>query len=85
MDIGLPDMQGHAWQRSRSVSKKKQQVKPSTPIIALTGHGATDIQSFVKTQASVGVMSKPLSREQAETIWRRYVNRSRDGAQFNPS
>jgi CheY-like chemotaxis protein len=42
------------------------------PIIALTGHGAVDVQAFCGAAGMQGVLSKPLAREQAEKIWQRF-------------
>lgn len=73
MDIGLPDMLGHEV-ALRIREQEKAAGKAATPIIALTGHGATDVQAFCGCSGIQGVVSKPLSREQAEALWQYYVN-----------
>ncbi len=45
------------------------------PPIVLTGHGAVDVQIFCGKVGMQGVLSKPLTREQAEKIWKRYGKR----------
>ncbi len=72
MDIGLPVMNG--YQTSLAIRAKEQMLntKIKTPIIALTGHGAMDVQAFCSAAEMQGILSKPLSRAQAEKVWQRY-------------
>ena len=72
MDIGLPVMNG--YQTSLAIRAKEQMLntKIKTPIIALTGHGAMDVQAFCNAAEMQGILSKPLSRAQAEKVWQRY-------------
>lgn len=72
MDIGLPNMNGYeATQAIRAKERTKNAAK-KVPIIALTGHGAVDVQAFCGQAGMQGILSKPLTREQAESVWRRY-------------
>lgn len=75
MDMGLPDMQGH---EAAMLIRQQEQVSGSsaTPILALTGHGATDVQAFCQQAGMKGVISKPLNREQAEAVWSSYVDQA---------
>ena len=72
MDIGLPVMNGYETSLAIRVKEKSLNAKIKTPIIALTGHGAVDVQAFCSEAGMQGVLSKPLSREQAEKVWQRY-------------
>ena len=71
MDIGLPGIDGYATTQAIRANEKNNHAK-LTPIIALTGHGAVDVQTFCGKAGMQGVLSKPLTREQAENVWRRY-------------
>ena len=73
MDMGLPDMQGY---EAAALIRQQQKAagQSPTPIIALTGHGATDVQFFCRHAGMQGVLSKPLLREHAEKVWQRYVD-----------
>lgn len=72
MDIGLPVMNGYETSQAIRAKEKALSAKTKTPIIALTGHGAVDVQAFCSEAGMQGVLSKPLSREQAEKVWQRY-------------
>jgi len=71
MDIGLPDMSGYEVAKFIRQQEKVSDLKP-TPIFALTGHGAVDVKTFCGESGMQGVLSKPLTREQAERLWQRY-------------
>jgi two-component system aerobic respiration control sensor histidine kinase ArcB len=72
MDIGLPKMNG--YETTRTIREKEKALKSvvQVPIIALTGHGAVDVKKFCGDAGMQGILSKPLSREQAETVWQLY-------------
>lgn len=72
MDVGLPKMNG--FETAKAIRTKEQVAKAAalTPIIALTGHGAVDVQAFCGDAGMQGVISKPLSREQAEMVWKHF-------------
>jgi len=72
MDIGLPKMNG--YETVQAIRNKESSLKADKciPIIALTGHGAVDVQEFCGQVGMQGILSKPLSREQAEKVWRCY-------------
>lgn len=72
MDIGLPKMNGYEVARAIRVKEAAGQASQSIPIIALTGHGAIDVQAFCEQAGMQGVLSKPLTRDQAKKIWQRY-------------
>ena len=72
MDIGLPVMNGYETSLAIRAKEKLLNAKTKTPIIALTGHGAVDVQAFCSDAGMQGILSKPLSREQAEKVWQRY-------------
>lgn len=72
MDIGLPKMNGYETAQAIRTKEKAVQAITPTPIIALTGHGAVDVQQFCSAAGMQGVLSKPLSREQAEKIWKHF-------------
>jgi PAS domain S-box-containing protein len=71
MDIGLPDLDGYAVTQEMR-HQEKLSGATTTPILALTGHGAVDVQAFCGKVGMQGVLSKPLTREQAEKVWQRY-------------
>jgi CheY-like chemotaxis protein len=68
MDIGLPDQDGY----SVAQAIRKTEKIPPTPIIALTAHGAEDVEQFCHRAGMQGVLSKPLTREQADSVWTHY-------------
>jgi len=72
MDIGLPKMSGYETARAIRAKEKTLNAEVETPIIALTGHGAMDVQSFCGEAGMQGILSKPLSREQAEVLWQHF-------------
>ena len=71
MDIGLPDIDGYAV--TKAIREKEKLFHAAmTPIVALTGHAALDVQSFCGEVGMQGVISKPIQRHQIEGIWQRY-------------
>ena len=72
MDIGLPKMSGYETARAIREKEKTLNAAEGTPIIALTGHGAMDVQAFCVEAGMQGILSKPLSREQAEILWQHF-------------
>jgi CheY-like chemotaxis protein len=76
MDIGLPVMTGYEATREIRAKEKALNAKTAIPIIALTGHGAVDVQTFCGEAGMQGVLSKPLSREQAEAVWKYFGEKS---------
>lgn len=71
MDIGLPDQDGYTV--TQTIRAKEQAANAiTTPIIALTAHGAVDIETFCGRAGMQGVISKPLTQEQAKDVWARY-------------
>ncbi len=72
MDIGLPVMSGYETAHAIRAKEKTEHASRLTPIIALTGHGAVDVQTFCGQAGMQGVLSKPLTREQVENVWKRY-------------
>lgn len=73
MDIGLPGINGYQTTQAIRAKEKETASKIDTPIIALTGHGAIDVKTFCGEAGMQGVLSKPLSKDRAEKVWRRYV------------
>lgn len=71
MDIGLPDQDGYAVTQAIR-AKEKALNGVAVPIIALTAHGALDIEAFCGRAGMQGVLSKPLTREQAEAVWEKF-------------
>lgn len=72
MDIGLPDIQGYEVAAAIRQKEKDLNVTVAIPIIALTAHGATDIKAFCGNSGMQGVLTKPLTPEQAQAVWQRY-------------
>lgn len=72
MDIGLPKMNG--YETTKAIREKEKALKSAVqiPIIALTGHGAVDVKKFCGEAGMQAILSKPLSREQAEKVWQSY-------------
>ena len=71
MDIGLPDQDGYAV--TQAIRAKESALKAvEVPIIALTAHGAVDVEAFCGRAGMQGVLSKPLTREQAEAVWKKF-------------
>lgn len=71
MDIGLPDQDGYAV--TEAIRKKEAELKlAAVPIIALTAHGAVDVEVFCGRAGMQGVLSKPLTREQADAVWKKF-------------
>lgn len=72
MDIGLPKMNGYETAQAIRAKEITLKAQEQVPIIALTGHGAVDVQAFCGEAGMQGVLSKPLSREQAEMVWKHF-------------
>lgn len=72
MDIGLPKMNGYETTKAIREKEKALKLTIQIPIIALTGHGAVDVKKFCGEAGMQGILSKPLSREQAEKVWQLY-------------
>ncbi len=71
MNIGLPDQNGYYV--TQVMREKEDCVNASAvPIIALTAHGAVDVEAFCGRAGMQGVLSKPLTREQAEAVWGKF-------------
>ncbi len=72
MDIGLPDMQG--YDVAAAIRKKENELNAVTeiPIVALTGHGAVDVQTFCGHSGMQGILSKPITPEKIRGVWQRY-------------
>ena len=71
MDIGLPDQDGYAV--TQAIRTKEAELKAiQVPIIALTAHGAMDVEAFCSRAGMQGVLSKPLTREQARAVWKKF-------------
>lgn len=73
MDIGLPGMTG--YQTAKAIREKEKQLSAAieVPIIALTGHGAVDVLAFCDDAGMQGILSKPISREQAQVLWKHFT------------
>jgi len=73
MDIGLPGMTG--YQTAKAIREKEKQLNAAieVPIIALTGHGAVDVLAFCDDAGMQGILSKPISREQAQVLWKYFT------------
>lgn len=74
MDIGLPDIDGYA------VTKKIRLKHHAVPIVALTAHGAVDIQQLCDEAGMQEVVSKPMSKEKLEEVWKKYSNRKKENS-----
>lgn len=72
MDIGLPDQDGYSVTQAMRAREKALGVVLPVPVIALTAHGALDVEAFCMRSGMQGVLSKPLSREQASAIWAKF-------------
>jgi CheY-like chemotaxis protein len=72
MDIGLPDIQGYDVAAAIRQKEKDLNITVAIPIIALTAHGSTDVKAFCGNAGMQGVLSKPLTPEQAQAVWQRY-------------
>lgn len=71
MDIGLPDQDGYTV--TQAIRAKEAELNAvAVPIIALTAHGAVDVDAFCGRAGMQGVLSKPLTREQAEAVWKKF-------------
>ena len=71
MDIGLPDQDGYSV--TQTIRAKEIELQASAvPIVALTAHGAVDVGAFCGRVGMQGVLSKPLTHEQAEAVWKKF-------------
>ncbi len=70
MDIGLPKMNGYETTKAIRQKEKFLNAAEEVLIIALTGHGALDVQAFCGEAGMQGILSKPLSLEQADLLWK---------------
>lgn len=71
MDIGLPDQDGYFVTQAMRARERALGVLP-VPVIALTAHGAMDVEAFCMRSGMQGVLSKPLTQEQAHAIWAKF-------------
>ncbi len=65
-------MSGYETAKAIREKEKPLNAVVKTPIIALTGHGAMDVQAVCGEAGMQGILSKPLSREQAEILWKHF-------------
>lgn len=72
MDIGLPDCQGYEVAANIRRKEKELNSHKNVPIIALTAHGALDIETFCSDAGMQGILTKPITPEKIDSIWRRY-------------
>ncbi len=71
MNIGLPDQDGYSV--TQAIREKEVELNAlAVPIIALTAHSAVDVETFCGRAGMQGILSKPLTREQAEAVWRKF-------------
>lgn len=75
MDIGLPQMDGYEATRAIRTKEKALNAVTQIPIIALTGHSVIDVQASCGQSGMQGVLSKPLTHEQAEKTWKYFVKK----------
>lgn len=71
MDIGLGDTSGYVV--AKQLRNMEKNTKHHVPIIALTGYQADVVKSDCEKYFMEGVISKPLTSEQAEQIIKHYV------------
>lgn len=71
MDIGLGDTSGYVV--AKQLRNMEKNTKHHVPIIALTGYQADIVKSDCEKYFMEGVISKPLTSEQAEQIIKHYV------------
>ena len=76
MDIGLSDMSGYETSKCIRAIEEADTAVTRVPIIALTAHTDVDVNLSCADAGMQGVMSKPLSCEQAEQVLERYVLKS---------
>jgi CheY-like chemotaxis protein len=72
MDIGLPDKDGYAVTQALRQHEQLSGATSAIPVIALTAHGAMDVETFCTRAGMQGVVSKPLTRQQAGEIWKKF-------------
>jgi CheY-like chemotaxis protein len=65
-------MSGYETAKAIRGKEKRLNATVEMPIIALTGHGAVDVQAFCVEAGMQGILSKPLSLEQAEILWKHF-------------
>lgn len=71
MDVGLPDMDGYVVAQHLREKEVGNKAKP-TPIIALSAHASEDIKTFCLNASMDGILSKPLSIQQAQDLLKHY-------------
>lgn len=71
MDIGLEDSSGYVV--AKKMRQKEKETKYHVPIIALTGFEAEVVKYDCQHYFMEGVISKPLTLEQAEQIIKHYI------------
>ncbi len=72
MDIGLPDQDGYIITQALRAHEKSIGKIDCVPVVALTAHSSVDVELFCARAGMQGIVSKPLTREQAGVIWERY-------------
>lgn len=73
MDIGLPDLEGYLISKQlRNIEKIYS--SDQVPIIGLSAHAANAVKKHCKHAGMQGILSKPLSAEQARQIFDRYIH-----------
>ena len=71
IDIGLPDISGHCV--IEEIRKIENEKASFTPIIILTAHATYDMEKDGSNSRAQEILSKPLSKEKASEIVKRYV------------
>lgn len=71
MDIGLKDTSGYLV--AKHIRQLEENTDQHVPIIALTSYDADNVKNDCKDYQMEGVLTKPLTSEQAEQIIQRYV------------
>ncbi len=73
MDIGLQDTSGYIV--AKKIREMEKNTKDYVPIVALTSYQADVVKYDCRDYLMDGVMTKPLSKKQAEQIIQYYVHR----------
>lgn len=71
MDIGLKDTSGYVV--AKQLRKKEKDTQFHVPIIALTGYEAEVVKNDCQQYFMEGVITKPLTSEQADQIIKHYI------------
>ena len=71
LDLGLPDIDGITVAEA---IRSNQNVKKSTPIVALTAHSDEDIKQKCITAGIDDFLTKPLTFDSAEALIKRFNN-----------